>query len=192
MDCDVMNSIPSIGKRDRSTALYRMFDGEGRLLYIGISVAPNVRMAQHRHTGDWIYSVSRIELQWFETGADARAAEREAILAERPPHNIAYVQPGAFRSDKQKAGPVLADWLSSNGVSVDQFAARIGVTRAKLEKIIACDLRPRTDLAERIARQTDGHLPVCIWARGGRVERFYSPDAARARRLLDAIAQVAA
>jgi len=35
------------------TALYRLYDAAGRLLYIGATFYPRTRMSQHRRTKSW-------------------------------------------------------------------------------------------------------------------------------------------
>lgn len=74
------------------TALYRHFDAAGQLLYIGISIRPFTRASEHRQRSDWFMTVARIEIEWFDTRADAEQAEWAAIKAERPPHNKAYTK----------------------------------------------------------------------------------------------------
>ena len=72
------------------TALYRHFDVEGRLLYVGISLNAVARLAQHRETAHWFGQIARIEVEWHESRMLAEAAERKAIKAERPAHNLAH------------------------------------------------------------------------------------------------------
>lgn len=68
-------------------AVYRMWGHAGELLYIG--------KTGHLHRFDdhavkrWFPAVSRITLEWYETEAAARVAERRAIQTERPRYNIA-------------------------------------------------------------------------------------------------------
>ncbi|MET9222403.1 GIY-YIG nuclease family protein [Streptomyces sp. NPDC003300] len=68
------------------TALYRLFDTEGRLLYVGITNMPNVRFDAHRMKA-WWKQVARRELVWFDNRQEAGWAEVRAIRAERPMHN---------------------------------------------------------------------------------------------------------
>lgn len=73
----------------RRTALYRLFDAEGRLLYVGIAFNPADRWRGHSSTKFWWHEVSRREVEWRETRGDALRAEAEAILVERPLYNVA-------------------------------------------------------------------------------------------------------
>lgn len=68
------------------TALYRYFDADGRLLYVGISHDPNMREDQHRGTRWHPLAVRRTEA-WHPTRRAALAAETQAIRAEKPEYN---------------------------------------------------------------------------------------------------------
>lgn len=69
--------------------LYRHFDEEGRLLYVGISLCSISRQAQHRALSPWFYEVRCIKIEAFKSRAEAAAAEAIAILEEKPLHNRA-------------------------------------------------------------------------------------------------------
>lgn len=77
--------------RNGRTALYRLFDQEGGLLYIGISHKPDVRWGQHSEDKEWWPSVDRRAVEWHDTRVDAERAESAAIKAERPMHNVIHV-----------------------------------------------------------------------------------------------------
>lgn len=70
------------------TSLYRFFDAEGRLLYVGATANPFRRLAEHSATRD-IAKVVSVTLEWFPSRLDAVLAEDRAILSERPAWNIA-------------------------------------------------------------------------------------------------------
>jgi hypothetical protein len=69
------------------TAVYRLFDPDRRLLYVGISVRALGRMAEHSGDKAWWTRVATITLAWFDSRAAAEAEETRAIQAERPAHN---------------------------------------------------------------------------------------------------------
>lgn len=69
------------------TALYRVYDAEGTLLYIGISQNPDVRFGQHSQTKDWWGEVTDRKVEWLPTRAEAAVAEKAAIQAENPHWN---------------------------------------------------------------------------------------------------------
>lgn len=72
-------------------ALYRHWDANGCLLYVGISINPFNRTQDHRHTSGWFYDVATITVEFFETTREAMKAELVAIRKERPKHNKAGV-----------------------------------------------------------------------------------------------------
>lgn len=76
---------------DRRTALYRLFDAAGKLLYIGIAVNPPSRWAGHAADKLWWGEVARITIHWYDTWGAAEAAEATAIRQENPLHNVVGV-----------------------------------------------------------------------------------------------------
>jgi hypothetical protein len=76
------------------TALYRLYDREGVLLYVGITNMPNVRWAAHS-LKPWWKQVARKDLTWFDTRPPAASAEVRAIRAEHPLHNSMHAWNGA-------------------------------------------------------------------------------------------------
>lgn len=75
------------------TALYRFFDENDQLIYVGISNSPRARWAGHAADKSWWGSVVTREVEWFETRTDAEHAERQAIGAHSPKWNNAPGMP---------------------------------------------------------------------------------------------------
>jgi len=73
---------------DTETALYRHFDSDGKLLYVGISLSAVHRLGQHRDHSRWFRRIANVTIEWLPTRADALAAERAAIRDENPECNI--------------------------------------------------------------------------------------------------------
>jgi hypothetical protein len=67
--------------------LYRHFGGDGRLLYVGISLFALRRLAAHEREAGWWADVRTITIQPYGSRALAAAAEIEAIRVERPRWN---------------------------------------------------------------------------------------------------------
>jgi hypothetical protein len=72
---------------DRRTCVYRFYDSAGVLLYVGLSMSLEGRLAKHRRK-PWWPEVARTELEWFDGREAAKDAERFAIHHEHPVHNI--------------------------------------------------------------------------------------------------------
>lgn len=69
------------------TALYRMFDKDDHLLYVGISFDPRMRSRQHAKQSKWWHLVTLREIEWFPSREEAATAERAAIRDETPRFN---------------------------------------------------------------------------------------------------------
>jgi predicted GIY-YIG superfamily endonuclease len=84
----VLAKIPQPGE----TALYRFFGPDGELLYVGITKNPSVRFADHSRTYamSWWPRAVALTVEWHPTRTAAGRAERAAIRAEEPLHNIQH------------------------------------------------------------------------------------------------------
>ena len=72
------------------TAVYRLYDAAGTLLYIGSSNNPPYRYTEHSNSplkSSWWPQVVRKDETWHDKRADAQAAEAKAIRTENPKHN---------------------------------------------------------------------------------------------------------
>jgi hypothetical protein len=67
--------------------LYRCFDEDGNLLYVGISWSAPLRFQQHSRHSFWWQEVTRITLERFPSRTAAEAAEQVAIRTEAPRYN---------------------------------------------------------------------------------------------------------
>jgi hypothetical protein len=70
--------------------LYRFFDDADQLLYVGITLNPPARFAQHRGSKGWWDTVVRIDLERYPNKVAVLAAEREAIITEVPAFNVVH------------------------------------------------------------------------------------------------------
>lgn len=70
--------------------LYRFFNAEGELLYVGATTSPGKRLSQHHYTQPWWDEVDYAAFQRFPTHAELMDAECEAIHNESPRYNIVY------------------------------------------------------------------------------------------------------
>ncbi len=69
--------------------LYRLFDNDDTLLYVGASKAPQTRLSAHR-TKSWGAAIVNMTEEAYPTRESAQTAEREAIASEQPLHNFAH------------------------------------------------------------------------------------------------------
>lgn len=92
-------------------ALYRYFDVDGRLLYVGITEDPLARHNAHKATAAWWSSVdhARTRYEWFTDREDARRAELSTIRSEHPIWNKQGKRTGRRPKIAVTGGEHLAD-----------------------------------------------------------------------------------
>lgn len=83
----------SVVQRDKyrakmPTALYRKYDSNGALLYVGISMDPKHRDTVHGVLSPWAKHVERTEIEWLPDRTSALEAETIAIRDEDPIFNV--------------------------------------------------------------------------------------------------------
>lgn len=81
-----------------TNTLYRMFDAEGRLLYVGSTINLTQRFSEHHYDKPWWSTVAVIRLEHLPTRPELLAAEEAAIVAEKPLHNLTR----RFRTEAQR------------------------------------------------------------------------------------------
>lgn len=67
--------------------LYRHFDKDNNLLYVGISIHLIARVCQHSNSSDWFSAVRLITIETHGSMKDLNDAETNAILSEKPVYN---------------------------------------------------------------------------------------------------------
>ena len=72
---------------DETTYLYRIFDSDNNLLYIGMTNDPAYRFQQHQDRSIWWTYADRHTIEEFPTRQQAFRRETKAIQAERPIFN---------------------------------------------------------------------------------------------------------
>jgi excinuclease UvrABC nuclease subunit len=72
----------------KPAAVYRLYDANNRLLYVGASSNPQTRFREHKRTAPWWGDVARHTIRWHESRQAALAAETDAICAGRPRYNV--------------------------------------------------------------------------------------------------------
>jgi len=71
------------------TELYRHFDENNKLMYVGISLNTFTRLGQHRDHSKWFKQIKYVKIEHYPTRQDAMTAEKTAIKTENPMFNIA-------------------------------------------------------------------------------------------------------
>lgn len=73
-----------------ATSLYRHFDSDGKLLYVGIAFRWDHRTKQHAKYSEWYKNISVLKIEHFATREQAIVAEVTAIKTEKPQFNISH------------------------------------------------------------------------------------------------------
>lgn len=113
--------------------LYRFYDKDNRLLYVGMSLHAAKRASQHRRDKPWWNDVARMDVDHHDiTEHELRRLESEAIYNDSPPHNGKRGRPPeGERVEFRLPAELLA--------RVDQAAAEQGATRAHVVRQILAD-----------------------------------------------------
>lgn len=139
-------------------AVYRLYDANGELLYIGSSDNPEKRWTAHRSTKPWWPQVARHEVTWHPW-REAWGVEARAIWNERPKHNVFSTQEYCARvSARQQAN-----------VDAQRVKCRIAYRANKLRDEVARELAAEGInenlalaagmLAERAFKEASGAFP---------------------------------
>jgi antitoxin (DNA-binding transcriptional repressor) of toxin-antitoxin stability system/predicted GIY-YIG superfamily endonuclease len=132
---------------DMPTALYRLYDESGALLYIGISNDPDRRFEQHAYDKPWWPRVASRVVEWLPDRTAAEQAEIAAIRKESPQLN------GTHSLLRRRAG----DHVVEDGVR----EVSMSVVRSKLSSLLA---------------DVDAGRPVALVEHGRRVAHLVSPE----------------
>lgn len=80
-----------------SCSLYRFYDADDRLLYVGITSRVPSRLSQHARDKEWFPYVARASFEHYQHRDDAALAEKKTIKRERPLYNLAHVPDDILR-----------------------------------------------------------------------------------------------
>ena len=75
-------------KKQKTTYLYRHFNSDNKLLYVGISLNSINRLNQHKSSSGWFDEISNVTIEKHQSRKEALIAERSAIYNESPKYNI--------------------------------------------------------------------------------------------------------
>src|SRR5258707_2681175 len=123
------------------TAVYRLYDRDDVLIYVGISNLPHQRWNWHAEHQSWWPDVVTREIGWHDTRAEAEAAEARCISAARPRHNTDW----GF-ADRE---PVYGSSNSRKGWAPDQTFHDLV---ARHEADLQAAAQSRDDIEAEIAR----------------------------------------
>jgi predicted GIY-YIG superfamily endonuclease len=91
---------------ERPYAVYRLYDADDRLLYVGMTSDSERRMQAHASGKVWWNQVAHQVIEWHPGKADALTAEAAAIRTEFPRYNVVH----AITPESLTARQLLAEW----------------------------------------------------------------------------------
>lgn len=91
-----------MNRQNGAATVYRFYDAEWRMIYVGISANAPIRFEQHRTVKTWWREVAFIRCDHFLTRNEALRAETDWIRQERPRYNLAGFE--QFILDRQRHG----------------------------------------------------------------------------------------
>ena len=131
-------------------AVYRYYDVDGRLLYVGSSISPNSRWTCTHNRSTWAALAANRVDQWFSSIPEARSEESRAIHEEGPLYN-----------KQGNSRVVVADEVSSasNDYQESELIALIRATCDRIDElnaqvIDAIKSEPDCDKALEIAKES--------------------------------------
>jgi hypothetical protein len=144
-----MSSIASCNEVATPASLYRYFDRNGTLIYVGVTKRGIRRNLEHAFDKEWWPHVHHQKVTHFDTYAQALAAEKAAIQEYRPPFNVQH--------NPSHAGMRTAYLESSNFTPPDETAVE---QRRKLQwNAIPLELAGEND-REFLFRTLPEHFPL--------------------------------
>jgi predicted GIY-YIG superfamily endonuclease len=92
-------------RTNQTTALYRFYDATNALLYIGITNNLTRRIDEHDEDKPWYQHVARVTVEHHPSRGAALDAEKAAIKAEKPRHNVVHNRrPGGTHAKSTATG----------------------------------------------------------------------------------------
>jgi len=84
-----LTQIPMPHERRTARAVYRIYDADDLLLYVGMSIQPSQRIHDHS-VKEWFVSADKVKICWHKTKESALNAEAISIITGKPKFNKAY------------------------------------------------------------------------------------------------------
>lgn len=128
--------------------LYRIFDDDGALLYVGATTNPGLRIGTHAQSQPWWDEAAEIKLERFDTLDELIEEEKAAIQIEGPRYNVIHSAeyPWTAKPRRQKGGGTIfkrADGRWVGGLELPPIDGKrrqrrvIARTRAEVELKLA-------------------------------------------------------
>jgi predicted GIY-YIG superfamily endonuclease len=129
--------------------VYRIYDAQDNLLYVGISCDFEARFRNHKSRAEWAPDYDHHTLTPYPTRWEAESAEQASIMTEHPRHNVA----GVIRPPRpEKPVRITIDLSSEDHLALRKYIASAGVggSAAKVVRALLSELRDDPELASRV------------------------------------------
>lgn len=134
-------------------ALYRIWGDGDLLLYIGISNDFGRRWKEEAKQQPWWPEMRRLTADaFFESRAQAEAAEEAAIRTEGPKYNKRHVTPGSRAAEREEVLALLNSRLKPLFLTYKQAAALMDVSMSKLFQMIRAGEITPVPLSKQVRR----------------------------------------
>ncbi|MFF6866670.1 GIY-YIG nuclease family protein [Streptomyces ardesiacus] len=171
---------------NRRTALYRFFNADDQLLYVGITVDIQKRWSYHakEQAERWWPLVARHTLEWHDTRAQASRAEVKAIKTENPLYNVLHTPRNRGPQGNRRGTITAATASPTRGAAVMKAIREnfpdSSFTQLDLLHVVSMTMAGvRQNLKTLLVRQ---ELVIVGWRSGGRGSALYAlPDSAAAK-----------
>ncbi len=125
-----------------ATAVYRFFDAEGDLLYIGSSGNPDEREVKHRSNSPWYGMAIRRTEDWYPDQAAAFEAKKQAIRDEQPLFNRMNYTPTGVADPATTFRCSVAVLAEIDRMADDEERDRSSMIRLLLKRAVAAQPDP--------------------------------------------------
>lgn len=145
------------------TAVYRIYDDSGDLLYVGLTNNPKGRFKQHAKDKPWWPTTGTVKVTWYHRRPEAELREQQAIAEEGPRFNRALPpwligignEQWSLHALHREAQAAALDAMDS-GTSVEALAEASGWSPRYLRHLAA---HPRSkEVRSLIAKRRDGKV----------------------------------
>lgn len=126
---------------EKTQHLYRWYDENDVLLYVGVSVNAYFRAKSHKTNASWWAEAATMRLESFDTREAVLAAEKLAIQTEHPVYNVTHAQ--KYQQDSGQS------WA---GTTASQFAREKDAVAAYRESFRTKDKALRRNAKKALER----------------------------------------
>lgn len=148
------------------TYVYRLWDAQKELLYVGISKSLMTRIDQHAKGKSWADEIDSVTAKAYASRDAARAAEIQAIRSENPKHNI---------MDRAPLNHLVASREQWDSMNDEEKNESVQTLKRMAMAIMACSINP--DKTERWSVK-DGQTARMLACIARELEHGVPPDVA--------------